>query len=78
MANNLLTTNQITAEALNVLEKEIGWGYDKLFERFEIEKYWKRKWGYKYRIRKGGKVVSDSMSKAEAEAMVKLMQATQE
>jgi len=78
MANTLLTINQIQAEALAVLEKEIGWGYDKLFETFEVEKYWKRKWGYKYRIKQGGKSVADSMTKAEAQAMVKLLEATQD
>ena len=82
MANTLLTINQIQAEALAVLEKEIGWGYDKLFETFEVEKYWKRKWGYKYRIRldnsDGVRIVADDMTKAEAQAMVKLLEATRE
>jgi len=78
MANTLLTINQITAEALAVLEKELVWKAKELIDIYNIEKYWKRKWGYKYRIKQGGKSVADSMTKAEAQAMVKLLEATRE
>jgi hypothetical protein len=80
MANNLLTINQITAEALAVLEREMYWNSKELFDIYNIEKYWKRKWGYKYRIRldnsDGVKVVANDMTRAEAVAMVKLLEAT--
>jgi len=80
MANNLLTINQITAEALAVLEREMYWNSKELFDIYNIEKYWKRKWGYKYRVRldnsDGVKVVANDMTRAEAVAMVKLLEAT--
>jgi hypothetical protein len=80
MANNLLTINQITAEALAVLEKNLIWNSKELFNIYNIEKYWKRKWGYKYRIRldnsEGVRIVADDMTRAEAVAMVKLLEAT--
>jgi hypothetical protein len=82
MANKLLTINQITAEALAVLgrEMDVYWNSKELFDIYNIEKYWKRKWGYKYRIRldnsDGVKVVANDMTRAEAVAMVKLLEAT--
>jgi hypothetical protein len=80
MANNLITINQITAEALAVLEKNLIWNSKELFDICNIEKYWKRKWGYKYRIRldnsEGVRIVADDMTRAEAVAMVKLLEAT--
>jgi hypothetical protein len=80
MANNLLTINQITAEALAVLEKNLIWNSKELFDIYNIEKYWKRKWGYKYRIRldnsEGVRIVADDMTRAEAVAMIKLLEAT--
>lgn len=80
MANTLLTLNQITAEVLAVLEKELVWSDKELFDIYNIEKYWKRKWGYKYRIRldnsDGVRIVADDMTIAEAVAMVKLLEAT--
>lgn len=80
MANNLLTINQITAGALEVWEKEFEWRIKELLDIYNIEKYWKRKWGYKYRIRldnsDGVRIVADNMTRAEAVAMVKLLEAT--
>jgi len=72
MANNLLTINQITAEALNVLEKEMG------YVEYAIQKCsdgWvivEKKWN------KTGAVVSSHKTKKEAEAMVKLLQFTRD
>jgi hypothetical protein len=82
MANALLTINQITTEALAVLEKEMEWSIKELSYIYGMEKYWKRKWGYKYRIwldnSEGVRIVANNMTKAEAEAMVKLLYATKE
>ena len=56
------------------------WNSKELFDIYNIEKYWKRKWGYKYRVRldnsDGVKVVANDMTRAEAVAMVKLLEAT--
>lgn len=80
MANNLLTINQITPISSSVLEKEFEWRIKELLDIYNIEKYWKRKWGYKYRIRldnsDGVRIVADNMTRAEAVAMVKLLEAT--
>jgi hypothetical protein len=72
MANALLTINQITNEALNVLEKEMG------YVEYRVEGCsgaWvivERKWG------KSTNVVSNHQTKKEAQAMLKLLQFTRD
>ena len=72
MANALLTINQITNEALNVLEKEMGYVEYVIQSCSDGWVIVEKRWG------KTGIVVSSHKTKKEAQAMLKLLQFTRD